>query len=115
VPLAPLAGRQSIDSFPWRYRDMEGMIDIGRREFPPRVRKGAENMRRLLILGVLLLLPGCKNLQGPFQPKSPQRVDDPLLTIGEQERNGRARVGLPEDSPAVGPRTGAAAPSGYGR
>jgi hypothetical protein len=72
-------------------------------------------MRRLFILGVLLLLSGCKNVQGPFQSKTPQRIDDPLLTIGEQERNGRARLGLPVDSPSVAPPTGQSPTTPYGR
>jgi hypothetical protein len=59
-------------------------------------------MRRLILANVLLLA-GCHNIVGPFQHREPQRVDDPLLTIGEQQRRGRDRLPLPEDIPAVSP------------
>jgi hypothetical protein len=65
-------------------------------------------MRKLFLVGVLLALSGCKGVVGPLRPKSPERVDDPLLTIGEQERNGRARLGLPDQS-GLSPTTGGTA------
>ena len=61
-------------------------------------------MRRLLLVGILLLA-GCQNLVGPFRGRAPERVDDPLLTINEQQRRGRDRLALPVESPTVGPRT----------
>lgn len=64
-------------------------------------------MRRILILGILLLA-GCQNISGPFQPRSPVRVDDPCLTIEEQERLGRDRLAYPDDS--VAPPTGVTRP-----
>ena len=67
-------------------------------------------MRRLFLLGVVVLLSGCHNVIGPFQPKPPARVDDPLLTIGEQERKGRANLPLPDASPNVAPNSGVAIP-----
>jgi hypothetical protein len=60
-------------------------------------------MRRLLVIG-LLLLAGCQGVVGPFQPRSAQRVDDPLLTINEQEKRSRARLALPDESYATGPK-----------
>ncbi len=79
--------------------------------------KGAEKMRRLFLLGVVILLSGCHNVIGPLQPKPPERVDDPLLTIGEQERKGRANLPLPVESPTVAPPSAAAIPGTptYGR
>lgn len=71
-------------------------------------------MRRTLLLGVLFLA-GCQNIVGPFQPRSPERIDDPLLTINEQRMRGRDRLALPDDSPAVGPTTGLEVPSSLGR
>jgi hypothetical protein len=62
-------------------------------------------MCRILLAGVLLLA-GCQNVLGPFAPRKPQRVDDPLLTIPEQQRNGRDRLALPDDSRSVAPPTG---------
>ena len=72
-------------------------------------------MRRLLLMGALCLLCGCRNIVGPLQPKSPARVDDPLLSISEQERNGRAALPLPDESAKVAPHSGAASLSTYGR
>ena len=62
-------------------------------------------MRRLILMGALLVLAGCQSTVGPFQHRKPERVDDPLLTISEQERRGRDRLALPEDSRAILPRT----------
>jgi hypothetical protein len=64
-------------------------------------------MRRILILSVLLAA-GCQNLNGPFKGRSPVRVDDPRLSIEEQERLGRDRLALPDES--IAPPSGAARP-----
>jgi hypothetical protein len=61
-------------------------------------------MRWFIGIG-LLLLAGCQNVIGPFQHRDPRRVDDPLLTISEQERLGRDRYALPERSVTVAPPT----------
>ena len=62
-------------------------------------------MRKLLILCGLLALTGCRNnLVGPFQPRSPERVDDPRLTIDEQAVRARDRLGYPEENRPSGPR-----------
>jgi len=46
----------------------------------------------------LIFLTGCTgNLVGPFAAR-PQRVDDPLLTINEQERRGRSDIPLIDES-----------------
>jgi len=63
-------------------------------------------MRRFVPIGVLLLLAGCQNLEGPRARRAdPVRVDNPHLTIDEQERLGRERLALPQESPTVGPPT----------
>ena len=67
--------------------------------------EGTDKMDRLFLLGVLLLA-GCQNLVGPFQARRPERVDDPLLSINQQEQRGRDRLPLPDDSPSVGPTGG---------
>ncbi|HYT87234.1 MAG TPA: hypothetical protein VEL76_00810 [Gemmataceae bacterium] len=59
-------------------------------------------MRRLLILGVLVLA-GCQSVQGPLQPRDPQRVDDPRYSISEQERRGRAQLPIPVESQNIAP------------
>jgi hypothetical protein len=62
-------------------------------------------MRHLFLL-ILLLAVGCESLRGPFAPKPKTPVDDPNLTIAEQERQGRARIGLPDNSPVLPPEAG---------
>jgi hypothetical protein len=61
-------------------------------------------MKRLLLV-VSLLVVGCQSVIGPFAHRDPKRVDDPALSIPEQERLGRDRLALPESSPTVAPRT----------
>ena len=71
-------------------------------------------MRHILVLGILLLVAGCQNLVGPFQAQDPIRVDDPRYTIGEQQRLGRARLALPDESPMVLPPVGMPRPGTWG-
>jgi hypothetical protein len=52
-------------------------------------------MRKLILLGILLLA-GCQNVVGPLGYRRPLRVDDPNLTIEEQQRRGRDRLALPD-------------------
>jgi hypothetical protein len=59
-------------------------------------------MRRILIVGILLLCAGCQNVVGPFRADS-MRVDDPCLTMAEQQRWGRAKLALPEESSWIMP------------
>jgi len=62
-------------------------------------------MRRMLILCGLLALVGCRsNLVGPFQPRSPERVDDPRISIEEQTARARDRLGYPDEDRQSGPR-----------
>lgn len=71
-------------------------------------------MRHILVVGILLLLTGCQNIVGPFQAQEPMRVDDPRYTIAEQQRRGRARLALPDESPQVLPPTGIPRPGVWG-
>ena len=66
-------------------------------------------MRRTILL-VALLMAGCHNVVSPFDHRTPARVDDPGLSIGEQEREARARLPLPVESRSVGPNTGVEIP-----
>ena len=63
-------------------------------------------MRHILILGAIFFMAGCQNLSGPFAWRSPARIDDPRLSIGEQESRGRDRWAIPEESPRVAPSSG---------
>jgi hypothetical protein len=59
-------------------------------------------MRRILV-GVLLLV-GCQGITGPRERRAnPERVDDPRLSIPQQEQRGRDRLALPE--PKIAPPT----------
>jgi hypothetical protein len=72
-------------------------------------------MKRLMLL-VLLAVVGCQSVIGPFGHREPKRVDDPVLTIAEQQRLGRDRLALPESSRTVAPQTLADQPTtGYWR
>jgi hypothetical protein len=62
-------------------------------------------MRRLFFL-VALLGASCQNVIGPFEHRKPERVDDPCLTIAEQQREARARLPVPVETPAVAPPSG---------
>jgi len=72
-------------------------------------------MHRILLVGLFLLMAcGCQNVVGPMQRRClPDRIDDPRLTIDEQERKGRERLALPETN--VAPPTGFEPPSYRGR
>jgi hypothetical protein len=73
-------------------------------------------MHRAILVGFLLLAAGCQGLVGPRERRdNPVRVDDPRLTIPEQERKGRDRLALPEWSPTVAPRTYGELPGPTGR
>jgi hypothetical protein len=63
----------------------------------------------------MLLLAGCQGVVGPFQARQPTRVDDPILTIAEQQRRGRANLALPEDQDSAMPKTYADRPGPLGR
>ena len=71
-------------------------------------------MHRLFAIG-LLVLAGCQGVQGPFAQRKPDRVDDPLVNIEEQERRGRERLALPFDRGDVAPRTRVEFPGPHGR
>jgi hypothetical protein len=62
-------------------------------------------MRSLILLG-MICLAGCQNVYGPFEARTPQRVDAPGIGIAEQEYRGRDRWALPDESSGVGPSSG---------
>jgi hypothetical protein len=62
-------------------------------------------MCRLFLVGSLFLT-GCSNIVGPFDHRKAERVDDPLLSINEQQRRGRDRLALPMEAVTVAPPTG---------
>jgi len=64
-------------------------------------------MRRLLLVGVLLLA-GCENLIGPFQRGPVGKVDDTRLPLSEQERLARDRLGIAVTNTTVGPPSASA-------
>jgi hypothetical protein len=60
-------------------------------------------MRRLFLLAVVCLTGCGGNVVGPLQHRKPERVDDPCLTVPEQEARGRDRLAIPSDYPAGDP------------
>jgi len=69
-------------------------------------------MTRSLLVACLLVAIGCQGTMGPGDRLArPVRIDDPRLTISEQEQLGRERLALPQKSPDIAPRTGAEEPS----
>jgi hypothetical protein len=76
-----------------------------------------QTMRRLLSVGLLLLV-GCQTVVGPRKRLfNGEQVDDPRLSTGErpstgeQMRRARDQLAFPDGSPAVAPRTGSEIPS----
>jgi hypothetical protein len=68
-------------------------------------------MHRLLLAG-LVFLAGCQGVVGPVRRTCiTEPVDDPRLTIDEQQQRARDRLALPQESPAIGPRTYAENPA----
>lgn len=73
-------------------------------------RKGAEKMRRLVLVN-LLLLAGCTGLTGPrMRDANPQKVDLPWLPIPEQQDRAKANLAYPNIQYGVAPRTWAEIP-----
>lgn len=63
-------------------------------------------MKRLRLgLLVLLCAAGCQSVIGPFQRRPAERVDDPALTIPQQEVRGRSRLPLWNDRSDLAPKT----------
>jgi len=64
----------------------------------------------------ILLLTGCESLIGPRKRSPfPEKVDDPNLTIKQQERRARDQLAYPDGSTAVAPRTFAEVPTNANR
>jgi hypothetical protein len=72
-------------------------------------------MHRLLVLGILFVT-GCANTVGPLEHfRDRTRVDDPYLSISEQQQRGRDRLARPDPDPNVAPPTNIDAPGPHGR
>ncbi|OWK40533.1 hypothetical protein [Fimbriiglobus ruber] len=76
-------------------------------------------MTRKALLSTLflatLLGAGCGTFDTPWSLRGTPKPDRPGLSIEEQQRNGRARYGLPDDDYRVGPKTFDDRPSPSGR
>jgi len=62
-------------------------------------------MRRLVPLGLLFALAGCRSDSGSLGYRKPSRADDPMLSIQEQQSRGRERYSYIEDD-RLSPKTG---------
>jgi hypothetical protein len=75
-------------------------------------------MRKLFLIGVGFLAGCGGNILGPFAYRPPEKVDDPLLSIPEQQARGRDRFSYPEETQDklgnIAPRTWADRPSPTG-
>lgn len=71
-------------------------------------------MRWWLVI-VVLWLAGCQSVVGPLKYRRPARVDDPSLPIPEQERLGRDRLSLPDETYLGGPPIGVYRPDRPGQ
>jgi hypothetical protein len=70
---------------------------------------------RLCLFGLLLALAGCQSNPGSLGYRKPNRVDDPMLSIGEQQSRGRERYSYIEDD-RLSPKMGVDRPDPtYGR
>jgi hypothetical protein len=65
-----------------------------------------QTMLKRFMLILALLMSGCESLRGPFAPKPASRIDDPNLSISEQEVRGRDRIGLPDNTNPLPPEAG---------
>jgi hypothetical protein len=61
-------------------------------------------MRRLCLVGLFLLLAGCQSSTGSLGYRKPSRVDDPMLSLDEQQSRGRLRYSYVEDD-RLAPKT----------
>ena len=66
-------------------------------------------MRKLFCVGCLVLLVGCQNVAGPFRRGPAERVDQPWLSIEEQQVRGRDKLALPVENNGL-PSSGANIP-----
>jgi hypothetical protein len=62
-------------------------------------------MRHLILLGLFLAATGCRSDSGSLGYRNTGRVDDPRLSIAEQEARGRQRYSYIEDN-RLTPRVG---------
>jgi hypothetical protein len=65
---------------------------------------------RWYFLVVAILMAGCNNVMGPFEHRPVERVDDPRLSIAQQQREARSRLPLPIESPQILPSSGVEGP-----
>lgn len=70
-------------------------------------------MYRLVLIGLLFTI-GCQSDRGSLFYRKPSRVDDPTLSIDEQQRRGRERYSYIEDG-SLTPRAYVDRPGTTGR
>ncbi len=62
-------------------------------------------MSRCLIL-LVIAAAGCRNIDGPCAARNKPPINEPGLTISEQERRARDKYPIPSDNFRIGPPTG---------
>ena len=72
-------------------------------------------MKRPLLIAALLLVIGCQSDKGSLFYRKPDRADDPMYSIEEQERRGRERLSTVEDYSELTPKVYIDRPGTTGR
>ena len=62
-------------------------------------------MRQSLLILLVLTATGCQSSRGGLGYRKPDRPDDPMYSIEEQQRRGRETIATIEDSSGVAPKT----------
>lgn len=71
-------------------------------------------MRQSLLIALILTAGGCQGQRGNLLYRQTGRADDPMYSISEQERRGRERLAVVEDS-GLTPKTFVDRPGTTGR
>ncbi|MFL5327801.1 MAG: hypothetical protein ACJ8C4_02715 [Gemmataceae bacterium] len=72
-------------------------------------------MAKAVFLGLVLLAAGCQSEKGSLFYRKPDRPDDPMYSIEEQQRRGRERLSTIEDAGDLAPKAYIDRPGTLGR
>jgi hypothetical protein len=72
-------------------------------------------MTRVVVVALLLAAAGCQSNRGGLLYRKPDRADDPMFSIEEQQRRGRDRLAVVEDTTNLVPKTYVDRPGTTGR
>lgn len=72
-------------------------------------------MKQVLLFVLFVMATGCQSSCGGLAYRSSDRADDPRFSIEEQQRRGRERLALIEDSDGLTPKAYVDRPGVTGR